>query len=517
MAEPYELDDFDALRRARTLWAEHRLDDALVAFDAATTARPRNIKGLIEAARAFGQRHEVPRAERLLAQAERLAGHDQRVAPVIAQAYGSVFRPALAIARFEALRDAGQGSPMVFGELARLYENSGRIDEARASIAECARLSPGYPEPEIAAARLDRRAGLDAQAERALRAVLARVPGPPLLLAEVWSELCAILDARGEFELAADANEKAKAIMRALPGTPHMLARAEANNRALGALAAEFDAGTVARWASPPFDPDPRCAGVAHLIGFPRSGTTLLEQILDAHPRLADSPERLVFTRDVFPRVCAAGGGGLSRRALDAVPRAVLVRERARYLDLMEGALGEPLAGRVHLDKNPNHTSLLPGLFRLFPESRFIVALRDPRDVIVSCVMRSFRLTEFSAAMLSWRGACEMYAFEMGAWLRAREALPADSFVEVRYEDTVADLEREARRALATLGLEWRDDVRRYRELAARKVVNSPTQGEVRRAIYTTSIGRWKHYARQLDPHMPLLQPFIERFGYLQA
>lgn len=514
MSNEFELDDFDALRAARSAWGEGRLDEALGAFGEALRQRPHNVKALLEAARAFGQRHEVAEAERLLARAEALAGHNPRVAPVIAQAYGAAFRPAAAIARFERLRESGHRSPMVAGELARLYEDTGRLDLATERIDECVRLAPGQPEPLIARARIDRRAKRLDRAEPVLRELASKVPGPPLLVAEIWSELSYLYDASGRFDSAATAIGRAKSALLAVPQSPSLVARAMANNVALGALAAALDASIVCRWSTPAPAADPRCSGIAHLIGFPRSGTTLLEQMLGAHPGVADSPERVVFTRDVLPRLCAAGGGGLSRAVLDSIPDEALSRERGRYLDMMESVLGEPLAGRVHLDKNPNHTSLLPCLLRLFPESRWIVALRDPRDVVVSCAMRTFRLTEFSAAMLTWRGVCEMYAFEMGLWLRLRGLLEPASFVEIRYEDTVADPERAARRALRALGLKWHDDVLRYRELGEGKVVNSPTQGEVRQTIYGSSIGRWRHYESHLAPHMPLLEPFIDAFGY---
>ncbi len=509
-----DLADFEALAKAREVWGQHRLDEALAAFERALAERPDNIKALIESARAFGQRHEVARAEQLLQHADALAGSDTRVAPVIAQAYASAFRPAAAIERLEALRDAGGSSPLIFGELARLYEQSGKLAEANEAIERCVSLAPGRPEPIMARARIQRRIGEHDAAFAAFNALATHPQAPPIIRAEAWTEISYILDARQDYDGALRAIEQAKEALRSMPYAQQMIQRAAANNQTFADLAKEIDRDTFERWARPPFDPDPRCAGIAHLVGFPRSGTTLLEQILDAHPGLADSPERVVFTRDIFPVMYAAGGGGLSVGTLEAIPRGVLEQQRTRYLDYMEAALGEPLAGRVHLDKNPNHVSVIAGLVRLFPESRFVVALRDPRDVVVSCYMRSFRLTEFSAAMLTWRSTCEMYAHEMLAWLRYREALPEGSWVQVRYEDTVADVEREARRALDCLGLPWDDSVHAYRERTLGKVVNSPTAGEVRKPVYTSSIARWKHYTEHLEPHMALLEPFIREFGY---
>jgi hypothetical protein len=236
--------------------------------------------------------------------------------------------------------------------------------------------------------------------------------------------------------------------------------------------------------------------------------------VLGAHPGLADSPERPVFSRDIFRAMYApAGSGRLDLATLSAIPREHLVLQRTRYVNYMEAALGEPIARRVHLDKNPNHTSLIAGLFRLFPESRFVVALRDPRDVLVSVYLRNFNLTEFSACFLTWGSSCLIYGFEMTVWLTMREMLRGN-WLEVRYEDVVEDLEGQARRTLSFLGLEWEDRVLRYREVSAQKVVNSPSHDTVRQPVHRQAVGRWRHYARHIEPYLDRLQPFVEAFGY---
>ncbi len=505
-----QLSDFGALQKARALWAKHDLDAALQAFDAALRERPENVRALLEAARAFGGRHEILRAEQLLEEATRLGGADGRVSPVIAQSYARIFRQQRAI---ELLERQEQVPPAIRAELAVLYEQSGRLDDALSAIEACIREAPGAPEPKLVRGRILRRIGHFRDAE-ATFASLTKEDLDIRVQSEAWSELCHIRDAEGDYEAAAKAIGRAHALVLGLPQTGQLIARARANNAALGRLAERLDRRTIESWQRTALAPDPRCSGIAHLIGFPRSGTTLLERCLDAHPDLVASPERVVFSRDIFPRLCRAGGGALTVETLNAIPPEAIARERTRYIDYMAAALGEPLSGRVHLDKNPNHTSLLPGLLRLFGDSRFIVALRDPRDVIVSCILRMFRLTETSAMLLSWETACEMYRFEMEAWLRYRELLDADTWVEVRYEDVVADFEREARRSLDAVGLSWDEAVRDYRSQIANRHVNSPTHSEVRQPIHRDSIGRWRHYRQYLEPHMHRLKPMIKAFGY---
>src|SRR6185369_8673889 len=141
---------------------------------------------------------------------------------------------------------------------------------------------------------------------------------------------------------------------------------------------------------------------MAVLAGFPRTGTTLLEQVLDSHPGLVSSDEREAFGRDIFPAMWLTETTTVpTAEALDRIPPERLVNQRARYLNYMSAPLDQPIGDRVHLDKNPTMTLLLPGMLRLFPETKLIIALRDPRDVIVSCFMQYLPLNTNSVCFLT--------------------------------------------------------------------------------------------------------------------
>ena len=501
-----EREDFPDLANARALWARGESDAALAAFDASVEARPENVKALIEAARAFGGRFDIEKAEGLLERAQRIGADDSGTLALIAASYGRIYRESRAIHAFEAMDDR---VAFARAELAALYERSGRLDEALAEIEICCDMAKDAPEPRLAKARILRRKGQRDSARLLLQA-LTGPEGQALLRAEALSELCYIEDLNGNATEAANAIAAAHAILRALPDGAHLLERARANNRLIQRMAREFRAGTLKTWR----EAAPANIPTAHLTGFPRSGTTLLEQFLDAHPGLVASPERVVFTRDILPRLCNAAGGPLSVATLNNVPPEVQRKERDRYLTYMAAALGAPFADRVHLDKNPNHTGLIPALLRLDPHARIVFALRDPRDVVTSCVMRSFRPTEFSAMLMDWGTACELYATEMGAWLRYRERIPAHQWVETRYEDMVADPMAEVRRILPVLGLEWDEAILGWQKRLDGKVVNSPTQTEVRQPVHRNAVGRWQAYRQYLQPHLNVLAPFIKAFGY---
>ena len=176
--------------------------------------------------------------------------------------------------------------------------------------------------------------------------------------------------------------------------------------------------------------------------------------------------------------------------------------------------MGEPLRGRMHLDKNPAYNLTIPLVLRLFPETRLIIALRDPRDVVLSCYLRYLPLNAVSVRFLDVERTAARYALDMTAWLKFRELVEVP-WCEIRYEDTVADLESQARRALATLGLPWDEQVLNYRSrLTYEKQITSPSYEAVAQPIYTRTIGRWKNYERLLEPALKTLDPFIREFGY---
>jgi hypothetical protein len=253
---------------------------------------------------------------------------------------------------------------------------------------------------------------------------------------------------------------------------------------------------------------------LAVLAGFPRTGTTLLEQVLDAHSGVVSSDEREAFARDIFPAMWLTPATPIPTAAVfDAISLPRLAGLRDRYLGYMEAALNEPIGDRMHLDKNPTLTVVLPGFLRLFPETRLLMALRDPRDVVMSCFLQYLPLNANSVCFLTLERTARRYANDMAMWRKLRSLL-ASPWIEVRYEDTVGNLEKEARRVLEFLDLAWEAGVLNYREHLRGKAVASPTYEAVSQPLYTRAIGRWKNYQRFLDPCLPALQASLDAFGY---
>jgi hypothetical protein len=169
--------------------------------------------------------------------------------------------------------------------------------------------------------------------------------------------------------------------------------------------------------------------------------------------------------------------------------------------------------GKLLLDKNPSPTARLPLWLKVFPELRVLVALRDPRDVVLSCYFQNIPLNATNVNFLSLERLARHYADLMDIWLAVRE-WEGFTWLEVRYEDTVADLEKEGRRVTEFLGLAWHEEQARFYEKSRSKQLYSPTYQDVTRPVYSRSVGRWRAYEKHLAPILSALEPYCRTFGY---
>ncbi len=196
---------------------------------------------------------------------------------------------------------------------------------------------------------------------------------------------------------------------------------------------------------------------------------------------------------------------------LDNLSSERIDRARGRYWNSMEAMLGEPIGSRLHVDKNPAMNPMIVPMRRVFPELKVLVALRDPRDVVLSCFLRSLPLNPMSVWFLTLERTVDRYLMDLHGWLRVRELI--DGWIEIRYEDLVADLPGQAHRVVAALGLPWHEAVLAYRELQ-RRPVQSPTYEAVAKPVYSSAVGRWRNYERRLAPMLERLEPMVKALGY---
>lgn len=385
--------------------------------------------------------------------------------------------------------------------LAALCEQENRLEEAERWSAAALQVDPADAVAQLTRAQLDARAGRHPEAVTRLQALLEQ-PLTPRNRALAAGRLGAAFDKAGEPKRAWNQYLAAKAALQQtlsipMPEGAYSFTVAERVSRRLDALLAGL----------PIFTADP--AAPAFLVGFPRSGTTLLDQILSSHPGIAVLEEQDTL-QDFLAEFTLSDARLTALPGLDA---AALAPWRELYWRRVEGYMPERPRQKLFVDKLPLNSVFIPLLARLFPGARFILALRDPRDVVLSCFMQTFTLNEAMRHFLSLDEAARYYAAVMGVAARAEAGL-GPRVLRVRYEDVVGEIEGQARRLLAFLGLPWDPAVLSFHETAQKRRINTPSYQQVVQPVYDSARERWRRYMDELKPVLPVLEPFVDKFGY---
>lgn len=246
------------------------------------------------------------------------------------------------------------------------------------------------------------------------------------------------------------------------------------------------------------------------IVGFPRSGTTMLEQMLDAVPTLRAMDEQPFF-QDMVEHMRRFGltyPPDLHR--LDAGQCEQL---RNVYWSLVRKTVKLD-AGQRLVDKNPLNMLRLPLLNRLFPDARIIFALRHPCDVVLSCYMQSFGAPSFMVLCSTLQRLARGYVNAMQGWLRNAEIL-APRILELRYEDLLADFAGNARRIGDFIGVDDAAPMLAFHEHARKKgYIGTPSYAQVTEPVNTKGVDRWRRYRTYMEPILPILKPIMEHWGY---
>lgn len=505
------LDDEETatLRQAKGLWAKGDFDRALRSFDEAVRLAPSNVRVLADSARAYGRRYDVERAADYVQQLLKLAPDNPAAIHAAAETYRMMGWIREAIDCFESA-SSQKNSEASRLELASLYERGHRLDEALGLIQSVLATHPQIARAWLLKGRVERRMRLYDASDNSLQQLLRLTPLAPDVFAEGWAELAQLRDELGDYAGAWQAIGVAKQSQIAREASER--AAAEHVLRRFAGMVDQLSTSHFERWSKPGAAWQPH--RLALLTGFPRSGTTLLEQVLDSHPGVVSLEETNVFSQDVITDLGKGKPADFPvDKLLDELSDKSIAAARTYYFRVMTALARRSLEGKLLLDKNPAMNLMIPVVLRLFPECRLLVALRDPRDVVLSCYLRYLPLNPVSVSFLTPERTAQRYSLDLLGWLKFREIV-STAWGEFRYEKTVADLPATARRAIQLLGLQWDDQVLNYRQRLKDKPVLSPTYEAVTRPIYSSAIGRWRHYAEQLEPVMAMLEPYVREFGY---
>ena len=384
--------------------------------------------------------------------------------------------------------------------LSSILEQRNSLEDAAALSDVALEIEPREPVANLTRAQLDLRGGRIAEAAARLRDLLADPGLSPRNRAVAAGRLGAAYDRLGEPEAAWQQFMAAK---KALQGT-----FAPQPESMYGIAAAARMRRFLERLPEGP--PSVQGTMPVFLVGFPRSGTTLLDQILSGHPGIEVLEEKATLLD--FLGEFTAGDAALERLA--RMGDAELEPWRQRYWQRVRDFMPGRDSHRLFVDKMPLNSLYMPLIHRLFPGARYLFALRDPRDVVLSCSMQTFTLNEAMRHFQSLDETVRYYTAVMDVGASAAARLQ-DRVHRIRYEDVVADTEGAARRLLEFLELPWEPAVLDFQRTARAKRISTPSYHQVVEPIYTRARERWRRYEDQLAPVLPLLQPFVERFGYL--
>jgi tetratricopeptide (TPR) repeat protein len=391
--------------------------------------------------------------------------------------------------------------------LASIATQRGEHGEARRWAQQALIASPGFPDAVLSLAAAELASGATTRAETLLHRLIVDSRAGPSDRARATGLLGDVLDAAGRHAEAFDAyttcNEALRQIHRRFASGTSMLAYTRALTAAMGNI-------SPPDWVSKAA-PDATSAdalGHVFLLGFPRSGTTLLEVVLDGHPQVASIEEHELLTDGVLQFMREP----LNLEPLVRADESQLGALRAAYWDGVRKT-GTNIAGKVFVDKHPLNTLKLPLIARLFPHAKVLFACRDPRDVVLSCFRRRFKMNPAMYELLTLPGAAAFYDAVMSFADQLQPLLGLDWHI-VHYESLVADLAQETRAICDFLRLEWVAGMDDFATRVQAREHATPSTAQLARGLDRSGIGQWKHYGAPLQPILPVLRRWVERLGY---
>ncbi|MGH8496468.1 MAG: tetratricopeptide repeat-containing sulfotransferase family protein [Gammaproteobacteria bacterium] len=393
-----------------------------------------------------------------------------------------------------------------WAELAALYERVSRLEDMRRALARALALSPDDPRVILEAARHDRRVGdSDAAVERLQGVDLTVLP--PRLAQQFHFELGRLFDRRNDVDAAyghfSQANRLGASSERMRQVDPQGFLQQ------INDLYACFANARLADWAPP--KPVAAAETPVFLMGFPRSGTTLTDLLLDGHPRIRTLEEKPTLDAVIafLEKNHAAGFPG----ALPVLSGTDIEELREVYFGELERHI-ERQPGMLIVDKLPIRTVHAGLIWRLFPQARIVFSLRHPCDVCLSGFMQQFYLTDAFANFFTLEDTVLIYDKVMRLWQLYVSTLKPEHHV-VRYERLIDDLESETRRLIHFLGLPWDDAALDYtRRARERGRIRTSSYHQVTEPIYTHARYRWQRYRKYFEPLEERLAPHVRYFGY---
>ena len=246
------------------------------------------------------------------------------------------------------------------------------------------------------------------------------------------------------------------------------------------------------------------------LIGFPRSGTTLLDTILRTNKKIEVIEEKPVL-RNFLRNLDIKTKNDLNH--LDNLDKKFIQNMQKVYFEEREQYLENKKAKTV-IDKMPLNIIYIAEILRFFPNAKFIFALRNPYDSVLSCFMQQFELNPAMKNFTSLESSVILYDLVMKLWTIYKDAFSINCHF-IKYEDLVTDFEKMTKEIFKFLEIDWSDSTKNFHITAKKRLnISTPSYNQITSPLYTRSISRWKNYEKEFKGLKNILDPWLDEFNY---
>lgn len=476
----------------------------------ALDAEPNDPTIRIQAANACYECGEFDQAERLIENWQAWAANDALSLSEVGWLLTRLGSGEVAGAALESAARLEPNHPRIQMRLAASYERSNRVDDANALLArmDTAAVAREGLATDLAIVR----AGIATRGENLQEAIELHEPllADPAVIRrdpQLLSQLARLHDRNGDPAAAMRSLADGRKVqIDQLRDRVPQLFKPDADP--IRMVRRRVSADMRQQWQS--IDAPSAADSPVFVVGYPRSGTTMLETMLDAHPCLAGMDER-VFVQDAIDEI--------KQRGLDYPEQ--LGEVDTGFADTLRANYWKRAAKRVQrapgvrlVDKNPLNIQRLPLIARLFPNAKIILALRHPCDVVLSNYMQAFRSPAYIKLCETIESTAIGYASTFAFWLDQADVLKTDA-LELRYEDVVDDIDTQSRRIVDFIGIEWDQRMVDFHDRAReRGFIATPSYHQVVEPLNRKGVGRWERYREYLEPAIPHLRPYLDRWNY---
>lgn len=468
---------------------QERYDDALRLLSEILKSQPERVPTLVLVARAQLGRHSYQQADSALKAALKVQPDNIEALVLYGQVSHDLDRFEEAIASYEKALAARANNVEALNLLGIALKSVGRLEDARAALRRAIELQPNIPATYSNIADLEKFTPEHPLLPAMLRFLESDDPAVPERFIALHFALGKAYDDMGDSD---------KAFGHFAAGAARKRARLDYNETDNAAFFEEIK-GVFNRdyFEHRPFAGDPTDLPI-FIVGMPRSGSTLTEQILASHPKVFGAGEIKTLTHSL----------GMIRMRFPNLPKYPAIARAMKptqfaaiansYLETVTARA--PDAPRI-TDKLLSNFYFVGLINTLFPRARIIHTMRNPVDTCLSAYTKLFKDEMAHSYELGELGRYyRRYEAMMQHW---REHLPAGTMLDIVYEDVVADTEAKAREMIAFCGLEWDDRCLAFHE--TKRPVKTASVSQVRKPLYGTSVERWRRYGDRLAPLLEAL------------